>query len=88
MRGRRSSSPRPLFLPLVILGVPIFGTAWALLRRAKGRAGLTMADKNHLHHRLMRLGHGQRRAVVILWTWTALLSAAVLVPSTRATAWA
>jgi UDP-GlcNAc:undecaprenyl-phosphate GlcNAc-1-phosphate transferase len=70
----------PLFLPLVILGVPIVDTAWALLRRAKGRAGLTIADKGHLHHRLMRLGHGQRRAVLILWAWTALLSAVVLVP--------
>ena len=70
----------PLFLPLVILGVPILDTAWSLLRRARSRAGLTIADKNHLHHRLMRLGHGQRRAVVILWTWTALLSGAVLVP--------
>jgi UDP-GlcNAc:undecaprenyl-phosphate GlcNAc-1-phosphate transferase len=80
VRGQTFFFFAPLFLPLVILGVPIFDTAWALLRRAKGRAGLTMADKNHLHHRLMRLGHGQRRAVVILWTWTALLSAAVLVP--------
>ena len=70
----------PLFLPLVILGVPIVDTAWALLRRAKGRSGLTIADKGHLHHRLMRLGHGQRRAVLILWAWTALLSAVVLVP--------
>jgi UDP-GlcNAc:undecaprenyl-phosphate/decaprenyl-phosphate GlcNAc-1-phosphate transferase len=70
----------PLFLPLVILGVPILDTAWALLRRAKGRSGLTIADKGHLHHRLMRLGHGQRRAVLILWAWTALLSASVLVP--------
>ena len=68
----------PLFLPLVILGVPILDTIWALLRRAKGRSGLTIADKGHLHHRLMRLGHGQRRAVLILWTWTALLSAFVL----------
>jgi UDP-GlcNAc:undecaprenyl-phosphate GlcNAc-1-phosphate transferase len=70
----------PLFLPLVILGVPIADAAWALVRRAKGRAGLTIADKGHLHHRLVRLGHGQRRAVLILWAWTGLLSAAVLVP--------
>ncbi len=70
----------PLFLPLVILGVPIADTAWAILRRAKGRSGVTIADKGHLHHRLMNLGHGQRRAVLILWTWTALLSGAVLVP--------
>jgi UDP-GlcNAc:undecaprenyl-phosphate GlcNAc-1-phosphate transferase len=70
----------PIFLPLVILGVPILDTAWSLLRRARSRSGLTIADKNHLHHRLIRLGHGQRRAVVILWSWTALLSLAVLVP--------
>jgi UDP-GlcNAc:undecaprenyl-phosphate/decaprenyl-phosphate GlcNAc-1-phosphate transferase len=80
VRGQTFFFFAPLFLPLVILGVPIVDTAWALLRRAKGRAGLTIADKGHLHHRLMRLGHGQRRAVIILWGWTALLSGAVLVP--------
>jgi UDP-GlcNAc:undecaprenyl-phosphate GlcNAc-1-phosphate transferase len=80
VRGQTFFFFAPLFLPLVILGVPIIDTAWALLRRAKGRAGLTMADKNHLHHRLMGLGHGHWRAVLILWSWTALLSAAVLVP--------
>jgi len=80
VRGQTFFFFAPLFLPLVILGVPIVDTAWALLRRAKGRSGLTIADKGHLHHRLMRLGHGQTRAVIILWSWTALLSAAVLVP--------
>jgi UDP-GlcNAc:undecaprenyl-phosphate GlcNAc-1-phosphate transferase len=39
------------------------------------------ADKEHLHHRLMRLGHGQRRAVLILWAWTAILSGIVLLPT-------
>jgi UDP-GlcNAc:undecaprenyl-phosphate GlcNAc-1-phosphate transferase len=38
-------------------------------------------DKEHLHHRLLQLGHGHRRAVVILWAWTAVLSAVVLVPT-------
>jgi UDP-GlcNAc:undecaprenyl-phosphate/decaprenyl-phosphate GlcNAc-1-phosphate transferase len=80
VRGQTFFFFAPLFLPLVILGVPIIDTAWSLLRRARSRSGLTIADKNHLHHRLMRLGHGQRRAVVILWAWTALLSGAVLVP--------
>ncbi|HKY64786.1 MAG TPA: MraY family glycosyltransferase [Acidimicrobiales bacterium] len=77
----------PLFLPLVILGVPIVDTAWSLLRRARSRSGLTIADKNHLHHRLIRLGHGQRRAVLILWGWTAVLSGAVLVPVYTGSAW-
>jgi UDP-GlcNAc:undecaprenyl-phosphate GlcNAc-1-phosphate transferase len=71
----------PLVIPLVILGVPILDTMFALVRRAAGRTRLTMADKNHLHHRLMRLGHGQRRSVLILWLWTALLSGLVLYPT-------
>ncbi|RMH68448.1 MAG: undecaprenyl/decaprenyl-phosphate alpha-N-acetylglucosaminyl 1-phosphate transferase, partial [Actinomyces sp.] len=37
--------------------------------------------KEHLHHRLMRLGHGHRRSVLILWGWTALLSVFVLYPT-------
>jgi UDP-GlcNAc:undecaprenyl-phosphate/decaprenyl-phosphate GlcNAc-1-phosphate transferase len=71
----------PLFLPLVILGVPMIDTAWAIIRRASRRSGVSIADKGHLHHRLMALGHGQRRSVLILWTWTALLSALVLYPT-------
>ena len=71
----------PLVIPLLILGVPIFDTAFAILRRASRRQGLATADKDHLHHRLMRLGHGQRRSVAILWSWTALLSGLVLFPT-------
>jgi UDP-GlcNAc:undecaprenyl-phosphate GlcNAc-1-phosphate transferase len=71
----------PLFIPLVILGVPILDTAFAIVRRATRRSGVATADKEHLHHRLLKLGHGQRRAVFILWAWTALLSGAVLIPA-------
>ncbi len=71
----------PLAIPLVILGVPVLDTAFAILRRAKGGKGLATADKDHLHHRLVRLGHGHRRSVWILWAWTSLLSAFVLYPT-------
>lgn len=70
----------PLFIPLFILGVPILDTLFAIVRRAARRQGLASADKGHLHHRLMEMGHGQRRSVLILWAWTALLSAFVLYP--------
>jgi UDP-GlcNAc:undecaprenyl-phosphate GlcNAc-1-phosphate transferase len=70
----------PLVIPLVILGVPILDTAFAIVRRASRRSAVSVADKEHLHHRLMRLGHGQRRSVLILWTWTALLSGFALWP--------
>ena len=71
----------PLAIPLLILGVPIFDLAFAIFRRATSRRSLSSADKGHLHHRLMDLGHGHRRSVVILWTWTLLLSAFVLYPT-------
>jgi UDP-GlcNAc:undecaprenyl-phosphate GlcNAc-1-phosphate transferase len=71
----------PLLIPAVILGVPLVDTVFSFLRRVWRRQHFAQADREHLHHRLMRMGHGQRRAVVILWLWTALLSAAVLVPT-------
>jgi UDP-GlcNAc:undecaprenyl-phosphate/decaprenyl-phosphate GlcNAc-1-phosphate transferase len=71
----------PLAIPLLILGVPILDTLFAIVRRATSRRALATADKGHLHHRLMNLGHGHRRSVVILWTWTALLSGFVLYPT-------
>jgi hypothetical protein len=70
----------PLLIPLVILGVPVIDTLFAIIRRARHRSGISTADKGHLHHRLMDLGHGHRRSVFILWTWTALLSGFVLWP--------
>jgi UDP-GlcNAc:undecaprenyl-phosphate GlcNAc-1-phosphate transferase len=60
--------------------VPILDTVFAIVRRASKRQALDVADKGHLHHRLMNLGHGHRRSVMILWTWTALLSGFVLYP--------
>jgi len=71
----------PLVIPFVILGVPFVDTALAIVRRARRRTSLSQADKEHLHHRLMRQGHGQRRSVLILWAWTAILSGVVLLPT-------
>jgi len=71
----------PMLIPLFILGVPIFDTFLAIVRRAAKRSGVASADKEHIHHRLMRLGHGQRRSVLILWAWTLLLSLLVLYPA-------
>ena len=70
----------PLFIPFFILGVPIVDMAFAFVRRTANRTGFSTPDKNHLHHRLLRLGHGHRRSVLILWAWTAGLSGFVLFP--------
>lgn len=70
----------PLFIPFFVMGVPMLDTVWAIVRRLRKGSGLAVADKDHLHHRLMRLGHGHRRSVAILWLWTGLLSLFVLYP--------
>lgn len=70
----------PLLIPFFVMGVPILDTLFAIIRRARARSGVAEADKAHLHHRLMGLGHGHRRAVVILWLWTGLLAVFVLYP--------
>ncbi|MGH9025027.1 MAG: MraY family glycosyltransferase [Acidimicrobiia bacterium] len=71
----------PVLIPILILGVPILDTAYSFARRvARGRS-FAVADKDHLHHRLMRMGHGPRRTVVLLWGWTALLSGVALLPT-------
>jgi UDP-GlcNAc:undecaprenyl-phosphate GlcNAc-1-phosphate transferase len=71
----------PLLIPVVILAVPLLDTGFSFLRRLVGRKSFHVADREHLHHRLMRLGHGPRRSVAILWLWTALASAAALIPT-------
>ncbi len=70
----------PLFIPLFILGVPLTDMAFAYIRRTARGTGFHHADLDHLHHRLLRLGHGPRRTVAILWAWTAVLSGFVLYP--------
>ncbi|MDH3704739.1 MAG: undecaprenyl/decaprenyl-phosphate alpha-N-acetylglucosaminyl 1-phosphate transferase [Acidimicrobiia bacterium] len=88
--GGRTSEPfsgqaffffAPIFIPLIILAVPIIDTAFAVVRRASRRRSPVSADKEHLHHRLMRLGHGHRRSVLIMWAWTMLLCGFVLYPT-------
>ena len=70
----------PLFIPFVILGVPMTDMVFAIVRRTAKRTSLSTPDKAHLHHRLLQMGHGHRRSVLILWAWTVVLSGVVLVP--------
>jgi UDP-GlcNAc:undecaprenyl-phosphate GlcNAc-1-phosphate transferase len=70
----------PLFIPLFILGVPLVDMAFAFVRRTASGKGFGTPDKEHIHHRLVRLGHGPRRSVIILWAWTAVLSSFLLFP--------
>lgn len=59
-----------IVLPLIVLGLPIFDTLWAIVRRivkTKSIKGVFKADNGHLHHRLVRRGFSQKQAVLILY---------------------
>ncbi len=70
----------PMVIPLIILAIPILDSVLSFGRRLLRGQSWTVADREHLHHRLLALGHGPRRAVVMIYAWTALLAAIVLVP--------
>jgi UDP-GlcNAc:undecaprenyl-phosphate GlcNAc-1-phosphate transferase len=67
-----------LFFPLLALAVPIFDTSFVVLRRLKHREPLYLPDQAHLHHRFLRRGFTQRRAVLYLYGWCAILGGAAL----------
>lgn len=60
-----------LFVPIVILGIPIFDTFFAIIRRIYNRAPIFKPDKDHLHHRLMAIGCSHRRSVLIIYAISA-----------------
>jgi UDP-GlcNAc:undecaprenyl-phosphate GlcNAc-1-phosphate transferase len=64
----------PLLIPIAVLAVPFVDLLLALVRRmARGQSPFA-PDKQHLHHRLLQFGHSHRRAVLLLYFWSALLA--------------
>jgi UDP-GlcNAc:undecaprenyl-phosphate GlcNAc-1-phosphate transferase len=68
----------PLLIPVMVLLIPFIDTVLAIVRRARRRRSVFHADKEHLHHRLMDLGHGHRQAVIVMYVWSALAAGAGL----------
>ncbi|MCD4534406.1 undecaprenyl/decaprenyl-phosphate alpha-N-acetylglucosaminyl 1-phosphate transferase [Nocardioides sp. cx-169] len=64
----------PLGLPVLILIVPLADLVLAVVRRTRAGRSPFAPDKQHLHHRLLEIGHSHRRAVVIMWLWAALIA--------------
>jgi UDP-GlcNAc:undecaprenyl-phosphate GlcNAc-1-phosphate transferase len=69
----------PLVLPLAILALPFLDLTLAFIRRTYAGRWWFVADKQHLHHRLLERGHSQRRAVLLMYVWSALVSFGVIV---------
>jgi UDP-GlcNAc:undecaprenyl-phosphate GlcNAc-1-phosphate transferase len=62
-----------LLVPLLIIGVPIFDTASAIIRRVRHKRPIQEADRGHIHHRLLGRGFDQRQTVLIIYVWSAAL---------------
>ena len=60
-------------VPFLALGLPIFDTAFAIIRRWINGTPIMEADKGHLHHRIMATGIGQRRTVLIMYCISAIM---------------
>lgn len=65
-------------VPLLILLIPFLDVALAIMRRTWRRQGLGHADKEHIHHRLMEIGHTHRQAVLLMYLWSLLISGSAL----------
>ncbi len=74
----KTASTIVLFLPLVVLAVPIIDTSFVVAKRMKYGVPVYAADRSHLHHRFVNIGFSQRRAAVTMWAWCATLAAAAL----------
>lgn len=64
----------PLFLPFAIMALPFLDLVLAYFRRTLAGKLWYVADKQHLHHRVLELGHSHRRAVILMWLWSAIIS--------------
>ncbi|CAL9436054.1 MraY family glycosyltransferase [Streptomyces sp. Tu 3180] len=64
----------PLILPLTIIAVPAADLILAIVRRTWRGQSPFAADRGHLHHRLLEIGHSHSRAVLIMYFWSALIA--------------
>jgi UDP-GlcNAc:undecaprenyl-phosphate GlcNAc-1-phosphate transferase len=71
----------PLLLPVAVLAIPFIDLLAAVWRRTRAGRSPFAPDKQHLHHRLLDLGHSHRRAVAIMWVWAALVAFGVVIVS-------
>jgi len=69
----QGDTPLSPVLPLIILGFPVLDTLTVMVERARERRPLFSADKNHFHHRLIRLGLSHAEAVFVIYTIQAMM---------------
>jgi UDP-GlcNAc:undecaprenyl-phosphate GlcNAc-1-phosphate transferase len=77
-RGEVAVIALPLLVPLLVLGIPFLDVLLAIVRRTRKGLGIAHADKEHIFHHLMDIGHGHRGAVLLMYLWSALVCGSAL----------
>ena len=72
--NRIAATILPLLIPISIIMLPLLDVVWAVVRRTARGQRPWQADSQHLHHRMLQIGHGHRRAVLLLWLWAAVVA--------------
>jgi UDP-GlcNAc:undecaprenyl-phosphate GlcNAc-1-phosphate transferase len=78
---QKASTAVSLLVPMIALGLPIFDTLLAMLRRFLERRSMFSADRGHIHHRLLDLGLTHRRAVIVLYGVCVVFTASAIAVS-------
>jgi UDP-GlcNAc:undecaprenyl-phosphate/decaprenyl-phosphate GlcNAc-1-phosphate transferase len=68
----------PLLVPAAIFVIPYADLMFAIIRRTKAGRSVMAPDRQHLHHRLLNIGHSYRQSVLIMYLWAALFSVTVV----------
>ncbi len=72
-----------IVIPLLVLGLPLVDTLFAIVRRIFNRKPIMQGDRSHLHHRLMDMGLSQRQSVLIMYLASATLGLCAIVLADR-----
>lgn len=73
MGAVKSATLVVVMIPALVLGLPIFDTLMAIIRRTARHQSIGTADKEHLHHKILKAGFGQRRAVLLMYSVSGIM---------------
>ena len=77
--GFKNVTMLSLVVPIIILGVPISDTFFAIIRRLLNKSPISAPDKSHLHHCILRSGFSHRQTVLLIYAMAAMFSLAAFI---------
>lgn len=77
-KANRYGELLPLLLPAAVLVIPYVDLLRAVVRRTRAGQSPFAADRKHLHHQMLEIGHSHRSSVLILYAWAALFAGAIV----------